>query len=172
MIPMSHPKTEKRIAVFAGSFDPITFGHMDAIRRASKLFDELILGVGRSHLKGPMFTWQERIELIEDACKGLPNIRVTHFEGLAVEFAKRQGAHAFVRGLRTEHDSVYEIQMAMMNRHLAPELETVFIPTSSDCSYISSTLAKDIASYGGDISKLVPPNVEKKLKERLAKGGL
>lgn len=164
---MTASKPHKRVAVFAGSFDPITYGHLDAIRRACKLFDEVILGVGRSHLKAPFFTWEERIELIEDACHDLSNVRVTHFQGLAVEFAKRQGAHAFVRGLRTEHDSVYEIQMAMMNRNLAPELETVFIPTSSDCSYISSTLAKDVASYGGDVSKLVPPNVEKKLKERL-----
>jgi pantetheine-phosphate adenylyltransferase len=168
---MSPIKIDKRIAVFAGSFDPITYGHMDAIRRACKLFDEVILGVGQSHLKSATFTWQERIEFIKDACKDLTNTRVTHFEGLAVEFAKSQGAHALVRGLRTEHDSVYEIQMAMMNRNLAPDLETVFIPTSSDCSYISSTLAKDIASYGGDVSKLVPPNVEKKLKERLSKRG-
>jgi pantetheine-phosphate adenylyltransferase len=157
-----------RVAVFAGSFDPITFGHLDAIQRACRLFDEVILGIGRSHLKAPFFTWQERVELTKDACAHLPNVRVTHFEGLAVEFAKKEKADAFVRGLRTEHDSVYEIQMAMLNRVLAPELETVFIPTSQEYSFVSSTLAKDVASHGGDISRMVPAAVAERLRARFA----
>lgn len=159
-------KPEPRIGIYAGSFDPVTYGHLDVIRRASKILDHLIVAIGINQAKPPMFTVAERMEMIRDLCKDLPNVEVESFSGLAVSFAAQRGAIALVRGLRTEMDFVYEMQMALMNRSLSSDLETIFIPTSQAYGHISSTLVKEVATYGGDVSSLVPPTVAHKIAER------
>ena len=158
---------EIRTAVYTGSFDPMTLGHLDVIERASKLFDRVIVAVGEAQGKAPLFTADERCALIEKVVKPLKNVSVASFKGLAVDYAKREQAVVMVRGLRSATDYAYEVQMALMNRALAPEIETLFIPTSPETSHISSSLAKEIALHGGNVALLVPALVARKMGEKV-----
>ena len=153
--------------VFPGSFDPMTLGHLDIATRSSALFDEVVIGIGVSRDKTPLFATEERIAIVREVCSGLDNIVVKSFSGLVADFASAEEAVAIVRGLRSTADYTYEMQMALMNRALNDRVETVFIPTSPEYSHISSSLAKEIASHGGDLSKLVPKTVSEKLLERV-----
>lgn len=157
------------VAIYLGSFDPVTFGHLDVIERASKLFDKLIVGVGKNATKNFCFSAEERFQMVQEECARFQNVEVKRLDGLAVNFAKAEGAKVIVRGLRTEADYVYEMQMAMINKTLAEELDTVFIPTRQSFSHISSSLVKEVASYGGDVSDFVPAPIAAKLKDSLVK---
>lgn len=155
-----------QVAVYTGSFDPMTLGHLDVITRASKLFKKVIVAVGEARGKAPLFTTAERLDLLRATTRDLGNVEVASFTGLAVDFAARQGPVALVRGLRSATDFAYEMQMAGMNHALKPAIDTVFLPTSPLFSHISSTLAKEIAHHGGDLTLLVPPLVAQKLSEK------
>ncbi len=155
-------------AIFPGSFDPITNGHMDVVRRGMKLFDELIIAVGRSPIKNQLFTPQERVEMIAELIEGLSGVSVESFEGLTVEYAARRKASVILRGLRSLTDVQYEFQLAMTNRAVAG-IETVFIMTSEQYGFTSSTLIREIASLGGDLSNLIPAGVHKRLQGRFSK---
>jgi pantetheine-phosphate adenylyltransferase len=155
-------------AVFPGSFDPITNGHLDVIHRAMGLFDELIVAVGRSPVKNQLFTPQERVEMIGELIRDLPNVSVESFEGLTVQYVAQRQARVILRGLRSLTDVQYEFQLAMTNRAVAG-IETVFIMTSEQYGFTSSTLIREIASLGGNLSNLIPENVSRRLKERLGK---
>jgi pantetheine-phosphate adenylyltransferase len=163
------PEQVERIAVFTGSFDPITLGHEDVIRRASQLFDRVVVGVGVANGKNPLFGVEERVELLRHVCRDLPQVEICSFSGLAVEFARAQEAKVLVRGIRSTSDYAYEVQMALMNRAMAPEIETIFIPTCPEYSHISSSLAKEIALHGGDTTLLVPAVVAKRLSQVIKK---
>ncbi len=147
-------------AVYPGSFDPLTNGHLDLIERSLRIFDELIVAVVTNPAKTALFSDAERVEMIHDATRGLRRIEITVFEGLLVDFAKRVGAGAIIRGLRAVSDFEYEFQMALMNRKLREEIETVFLMPHEAYSYISSRLIKEVAGYGGSVTGLVPPGVE------------
>lgn len=153
--------TPRRSALYLGTFDPITLGHLDIINRALRLFDKLTIGIGANPAKKALFSLEERAELIKRACldAGLKNFIIKPFQNLAVEFAREENSHVLVRGLRTEADYVYEMQMAMMNSVLDSQIETIFIPTKQQFSHISSSMVKEVALLGGDISSLVPPNI-------------
>ena len=155
-------------AIFPGSFDPITNGHLDVIHRGIKLFDELIIAVGRSPVKNQLFTPEERVEMIAELITDMPGVSVETFEGLTVEYATRKKADVILRGLRSLTDVQYEFQLAMTNRAVAG-IETVFIMTSEQYGFTSSTLIREIASLGGDLSNLIPKNIQKRLKKRLNK---
>lgn len=153
-------------AIYPGSFDPVTYGHIDIIKRASKLADSLIVGVLNNSAKKGLFTVEERVEMLLEVTKDIPNIKIMSFDGLLVEFAKQNGANAIIRGLRAITDFDYELQMAQTNRALYDEADTVFIPTSIEYSFLSSTTVKEVASLGGDISRFVTPYVADKLKKK------
>jgi len=153
-------------AVFPGSFDPITNGHLDVIQRATKMFDELIVAVGDSHKKEYLFTGDERVEMITDLVKDLPEVKVKRFSGLTVECAKKLKAQVILRGLRNLTDVQYEFQLALTNRAIGG-LETVFIMTDEQYGFTSSTLIHEISRFGGDVSRLIPPSIYQKLKEKL-----
>ena len=155
-------------ALYAGSFDPMTRGHLDVVRRAAKMFDRLYVGVLINYAKNPMFTIEERVEMIREEVKDIPNVEVVSFDGLVIEAAKILGVSVLVRGLRAVTDFEYEIQMALLNRNLARELDTVFFATSLKYSYLSSSVVKEVAFYNGDIHNFVTPNVERMIKEKLA----
>ncbi|MBQ6833509.1 MAG: pantetheine-phosphate adenylyltransferase [Lachnospiraceae bacterium] len=155
-------------AIYPGSFDPVTLGHLDVIERASKLFDHLVIGVLNNSVKSPLFSIEERVNMIEEAIKDLPNVEVKCFGGLTVEFAKECEANAVVRGLRAVTDFDYELQLAQLNRVISPEVDTVFLTTNLKYAYLSSSSVKEVASYGGDISHFVTPYVEEKVKEKYA----
>ena len=154
-------------ALYPGSFDPITFGHLDVIERAAKLFDRLIIAVAHNADKHPLFSADERVELVRGCIGDRPNVEVVTFDGLLVDFAKKAGASAVVRGLRAVTDFEYEFQMALMNKTLSPELETVFLTSREAFTYISSRVIKEVARLGGDIVKFVPPNVAAALHRAL-----
>ncbi len=156
--------------VYPGSFDPVTKGHLDIATRAAALFDELIIGVYDAPPKRLLFNTEERVALWEGAVKHLNNIRVEPYIGLTVDFARKKGARAVVRGLRMNSDFENEFEMALMNRNLAPELEVVCLMTSVEYQFLSSSLLKEVASLGGDIRSLVPPNVATALETRLGAG--
>ncbi len=156
--------SRKRIAVYPGSFDPVTFGHMDIIRRAAGQFDEIVVGVLNNSAKSPLFSIHERVTLLEEALKDLPNVRVAAFEGLSVNFVHGCGASAIIRGLRATTDFEYELQLAQMNRVLSPDIDTVFFITNLQYAYLSSSVVKEVASYRGSVEKFVPPVVERALK--------
>jgi pantetheine-phosphate adenylyltransferase len=158
----------KRIAIYAGSFDPITKGHEDLILRALGFVDHLIVAVATNSSKQPLFTVEERVELIRRSIDGESRIEVKSFTGLLVEFANSVGARLLIRGLRAVSDFEYEYQMALMNRHLSPKIETVFMVPSLDTTYISASLIREIARYGGDMSGLVNPAVAQALKGKKA----
>lgn len=156
-----------RIAVYPGSFDPITNGHLDIIRRASKIYDKLIVGVLDNSSKKPMFSSDDRKKMIDEAIKDLPNVTCDVFSGLLVDFAKIKGADVIVKGLRTVSDFEYELQMALLNKALNPEYETMFMMTDTMYSYISSSMVKEVAKYNGELDGLVPKHVITKLKEKI-----
>ena len=156
-----------RIAVYPGSFDPITNGHLDIIRRASKLYDQLIVGVLDNSSKKPMFSSADRKAMIEEAISELPNVKCDIFSGLLVDFAKMNGASVIVKGLRTVSDFEYEFQMALANKKLNPEVETVFLTTAAENMYLSSSMVKQIASMGGDVGDFVPEQIRQDITERL-----
>ena len=156
----------KRSAVCPGSFDPITYGHLDIIERASSLYDEVVVAVMINHSKKSLFTVEERIALIEDVCRKFPNVRVDWWHGLLVDFCKKNEIPAIVKGLRAVSDFEYELQMSQMNHQLAG-VETVFISTSPQYSYLSSSLVKEIATYGGDVSAYVPSSVLTQLLKKV-----
>lgn len=158
----------RRVALYPGTFDPITNGHTDLVKRAATLFDELVVGVAENPTKQPLFTLDERVGLARQVLAPLPNVRVIGFQGLLVEFAKRQGLTVMVRGLRAVSDFEYELQLAEMNRRLVPELETLFLTPAEHFSFISSSLVKEIARHGGDVAMFVAPEVCEALKRRLA----
>ena len=156
-------------AVYPGPFDPLTRGHEELVRRASTLFDSIVLGVADSRTKRPFFSLHERIDMARAALGNFPNVAVVGFSGLLIDFARKQGARAIVRGLRAVSDFEYEFQLAGMNRNLNPDVETVFLTPSEQHMFISATLVREIATLGGDVSQFVHPLVEKNLKKK-AKG--
>jgi pantetheine-phosphate adenylyltransferase len=155
-----------RRAVCPGSFDPVTNGHLDIVRRSARLFDEVIVAVGTNVSKNRLFDAEERIAMLQRACADLPNVTVEGFTGLVTTFAAERDVTAIVKGLRAASDFDYELQMAQMNSSLT-EVETVFIPTSPDRGFVSSTLVKEVAGFGGDVSAFVPGFVHDELKRRL-----
>lgn len=157
----------KRKAVYPGSFDPITRGHIDIIERASKMFDEVYVGVLINVNKNPLFSTEERVEMVKESVAHLQNVKVVSFNGLLVDFAKQNKISFIVRGLRAVTDFEYELQLAQTNRILNPEVDTVFLTSTNEYSYISSSSVREIAAFGGDFSKLVTKNVEKKTKARI-----
>ena len=158
-------------AIFPGSFDPITNGHLDVINRGIKLFDELIIAVGRSPVKNQLFTPEERVEMIAELIADMPGVSVESFDGLTVEYAAKKKADVILRGLRSLTDVQYEFQLAMTNRAVAG-IETVFVMTSEQYGFTSSTLIRQVASLGGNLTKLIPKNVHNRLQQRLKKRGL
>jgi pantetheine-phosphate adenylyltransferase len=157
-----------RIAIYPGSFDPMTNGHLDVIRRSMVLFDKLVIAVASNVRKQALFTMDERIELIREVLGDDENVEIDTFDGLLVEYAKQKGAIALVRGLRAVADFEYEFEMASMNRRLAPNVETVFLMTHENYFYVSSHLVKEVASLGGDIDAFVPAAVAARLRARMA----
>ena len=155
-----------RTSVYPGSFDPITNGHLDIIRRASKIYDKVIVGVLNNSNKKPLFSAAERMEMIRSVTVGLDNVEVGCFQGLLVDFVKEKGAEVIVKGLRTVADFEYEFQMALLNKTLNPEYETVFLMTDSKYSYISSSMVKELAGFNGDLTGLVPSGIINKIKQK------
>ena len=158
-----------KIAVYPGSFDPITCGHSDIIKRSCKLFDKVIVAVLNNSQKSPMFEVEERVELIKKCIKDLPNCEVRSFSGLLVDFVKESGANTVVRGLRAISDFEYEFQMALLNKKLAPTVETVFMVTNLNCLYISSSVVKEICHCGGNAEGLIPDEIIKDIKDKIEK---
>ena len=156
-------------AIYPGTFDPPTNGHVDLIQRGAKLFDHLTVAILNNREKNPLFTVEERVEMLKEVTGTLSNVSIATFEGLMVEFARRQGASAVLRGIRAISDYEYEFQMALMNRRLAPEIETVFLQPAGRYSFVSSRMLKEVFSFGGDVTGLVPPNVLKRLRGRISK---
>lgn len=155
------------IAVCPGSFDPVTVGHLDIIRRAAGMFSELIVVVMVNHKKKYSFTPDERVALIKSATGDLPNVKVEYYDGLLADFARQKGAGVIIKGLRAMSDFEYEFQMALANKKLNPEVETVFLTTAAENMYLSSSMVKQIASMGGDIKDFVPEQIKKDITERL-----
>ncbi len=155
------------IAIYPGTFDPPTNGHLDLIRRGSKIFDQLIVALLRNSEKTPLFTHDERLSMLRECVKSLPNVSVDSFDGLLVDYATRKGAKAVLRGIRAVSDYEYELQMALMNRKLDPRLETIFMMPAEAYSYLSSRLVREIGMLGGSVHDLVPELVEDALREKL-----
>jgi pantetheine-phosphate adenylyltransferase len=154
-------------ALYPGTFDPPTNGHIDLIQRGAKLFEHLTVAILNNPVKDPLFTVEERVEMLKESTSTLGNVSVATFDGLMVEFARQQGASAVLRGIRAISDYEYEFQMALMNRRLAPEIETVFLQPAGRYSFVSSRMLKEVFAFGGDVSGLVPPNVLKRLRARM-----
>ncbi len=155
----------KRVAICPGTFDPITNGHIDIVQRSLRIFDEVIVAIAENPKKRPLFDIEKRLYLARESLKGMKGVRVESFDGLLVHYVKRVGGTAIVRGLRAVSDFEYELQMALMNRRLDAEIETVFMMPSEEYSFLSSTIIKEVAFYGGSVKGLVPEVVEKALKE-------
>ncbi len=154
-------------AIYPGSFDPVTYGHLDVIRRASEIFDELIVSVLNNNVKTPLFSVEERVRMLVEATKDIPNVKVDSFSGLLIDYAKRKGVHVAIRGLRAITDFEYELQIAQTNRKLSGgDLDTMFLTTSLEYAYLSSSSVKEIASFNGDISQCVPDFVGKLIYEK------
>ena len=156
-----------KCAVYPGSFDPVTLGHMDIIKRASSLFDRLIIAVLNNRAKTPLFSVEERVKMLEEVTKDLPNVEVKSFGGMTVDFARECGANALVRGLRAITDFEYELQIAQLNRVMDPDIDTVFLTTNLKYAYLSSSSVKEVAAYGGDISHFGTPYVENEVHNKL-----
>jgi pantetheine-phosphate adenylyltransferase len=156
-----------KIAVYPGTFDPVTYGHIDLIRRASKIFDKVIVAVAHNKAKGVFFSVSERVSMLKDAVRDIRNVEIDDFDGLVVDYVKRCGSRVMVRGLRMLSDFEYEFQMALTNRKLADNIETIFMMPHEDYSYISSKLIKEAALLGADVSNFLPKNVEEALKKKL-----
>ena len=159
-----------RVAIYPGSFDPVTLGHLDIIRRASVLFDKVIVLVVVNPVKNTSFTPEERVELIRKSVEGIPNVEVDLYMGLLVDYVRSKGAVAIVKGLRAMSDFEYEFQMALTNRKLNPEAETVFLTTTAEHMYLSSSLVKQVAGFGGDITGFVPGCIIPDIMEKIRKG--
>ncbi|MGL9733939.1 MAG: pantetheine-phosphate adenylyltransferase [Symbiopectobacterium sp.] len=157
-------------AIYPGTFDPLTKGHQDLLTRASRLFDHLVLAIAASPSKNTMFSLDERVALARQATQHLTNVEVVGFSDLMVHFAKQQQANVLIRGLRAVSDFEYELQLAKMNTHLMPTLESVFLMPSEECSFISSSLVKEVARHGGDVSHFLPDSIGSALKQKLAQG--
>jgi pantetheine-phosphate adenylyltransferase len=160
----------KRIAVYPGTFDPLTSGHEDLVRRASKLFERIIIGVAESRSKRPLFTLGERVEIAREVLSGYPNVEIYGFDCLLMDFMRQHGASVIIRGLRAVSDFEYEFQMAGMNRNLYPDVETVFLTPSDQYMFVSATMVREIATLGGDVSKFVPAQVQKRLAVKIQQG--
>jgi len=157
---------EKKLAICPGSFDPITNGHLDIIKRGATIFDEVIVTIFNNQSKNPLFSVEERIDLIEQSITDLPNVKVDSSDGLLVDYAHEQNAHAVLRGLRAVSDFEFEMQITSMNKKLEPDVETLFMMTNNQYSFLSSSIVKEVAKYKGDISCLVPPVVAEALREK------
>ena len=153
-------------AIYPGSFDPVTLGHLDIIRRSASIADELIVGILNNKAKTPLFSVGERVRMLEEVTKDFPNVKIIPFEGLLVEFAKQMDAKVIVRGLRAITDFEYELQMSQTNQKIEPEIETLFLTTSLEFSFLSSTTVKEVASFGGDITQFVPEVIVKKIDRK------
>ncbi len=154
-------------AVYPGSFDPVTLGHLDIIKRSANMVDELIVGVLNNQGKNPLFSVDERVKMLKEVVCDLPNVRVKSFDGLLVDFARQENARMVIRGLRAITDFEYELQMSQMNRKLDESIETIFLTTNLQYSFLSSSTVKEVASYGGDISQFVPEVVAVKTREKM-----
>lgn len=164
-------RESRLVAVYPGSFDPITMGHLDLIERCAPLVEELIVAVLRNAEKDPLFSAGERVDMLQDVVRVFPNVVVDSFDGLLIDYARSKRARVLLRGIRAISDYEYELQMALMNRRLAPEIETMFMMAGEAYSFISSKLVKEVIGLGGDIRGLVPPSVEERLKERFNSRG-
>ena len=153
-------------AIYPGSFDPVTYGHLDIIRRSCKIVDELVVGVLNNNAKMPLFSVEERVKMLEEATKDLTNVRIVPFHGLLIDFARQMDAFVIIRGLRAITDFEYELQMAQTNRILSTDVDTMFLTTSLQYAYLSSTTVKEAASFGADISKFVPEYVVQRVEEK------
>ena len=159
-----------RIAIFPGGFDPVTNGHLDLVDRMVKLFDEVIVAVVKGREKSAMFTWEERVSLFEDAVSDKSTVSVEGFEGLTVDFAHEKGAVAIVRGIRAVSDFEAEFDMALMNRKMAPAIESVYLMTNSEYMYVSASRIREVSRLGYDVADLVPPNVRDAMQQKLSNG--
>ncbi|MFM9277370.1 pantetheine-phosphate adenylyltransferase [Paenibacillus jiagnxiensis] len=165
---MSEPANKKRIAVYPGTFDPVTMGHMDIIQRASKQFDQLIVAVLNNISKNPLFSVEERIVLLRQATEDMPNVEVDSFRDLTANYVRQKGAQVIVRGIRSVTDFEYELQLASTNHKLNPEAETIFMMTNPKYSYLSSSMVKEIAHFNGNVIDLVSPEVEEALRRKIS----
>ena len=155
-------------AIYPGTFDPVTYGHIDVIRRSAKIVDELVIGVLVNNQKTPLFSPEERVEMIESVVKDIPNVRVVAFNGLLIDFAEEQNANFVIRGLRAVTDFDYELQMAQTNRIIDPDIDTIFLTTSLEYAYLSSSTVREVASFNGDISKFVPEHIAELVKKKFS----
>ncbi len=158
----------RRAAIYPGSFDPVTFGHLDIIHRASQLFDHLIVAVAHNEAKHPLFSTDERVAMVEEAIKGTPGVVVKRLDGLLVDFAVQEEAFVMIRGLRAVSDFEFEFQMALMNRRLENRLETIFLTPKEDYTFLSSRIVKEVAKLGGNVAPFVPALVAQRMKEKFA----
>jgi pantetheine-phosphate adenylyltransferase len=158
-------------AIYAGSFDPVTFGHLDIIERSSKMVDELVVSVLNNSAKNPLFSVRERVSMLEEMTTHLPNVTIDSFDGLLVDYAKEIHATILVRGLRAVTDFEYELQIAQTNHVVNPQIDTIFLTTNLEYAYLSSTIVKEVASYGGDISKFVPAQLMDRINQTIQKRG-
>lgn len=154
-------------AIYPGSFDPVTLGHLDIIKRSSEIFDEVIIGVLNNTSKSPLFSLEERVNMLNEVVSDIPNVKAVSFDGLLVEFAKENNIKVIVRGLRAVTDFEYELQMAQSNRKIAPDIDTLFLTTNIEYAYLSSSIVKEFASYGVDVNELVPELVALELKKKM-----
>lgn len=157
----------KRVAVYAGSFDPFTLGHLDVAIRGAKLVDTLVIAIGNNPAKKYMLSYEERVEVIQEACQELPNFEIKQFHGLLVDFCQKIEANIILRGIRSEKDLSFETPIALANKKLEPEIETVFLLANPSLQFVSSSLAKEVALFHGDISHFLTPLAEKKIKQKL-----
>lgn len=157
-----------KTAIYPGSFDPVTLGHQDMIKRSSQIFDKVIVGVLINSAKSPLFSVEERVKMLEDVTEGLPNVEIKSFNGLLIDFVRQNDANVIVRGLRAITDFEYELQLAQMNRVIAPEIDTLFLTTNLRYAYLSSSMVKEVARYGGDISEFLDPSVSEEVRKKFA----
>ncbi len=160
----------QRIAIVPGTFDPPTLGHLDVVERAAKLFDKIIVAVGKNSAKNPLLTLDDRLEALRTCTSQLPHVSVDSFDGLLVAYAAKQGAQSIVRGLRATQDFEYEFQIALANRRMSPEIDTVFLMTTWEHSYLSSSIVREVALLGGDYHEMVPPTVAKIMAAAIQRG--
>lgn len=160
--------SQPRAAIYAGSFDPMTLGHLDLVRRAARLFPRLVVAVGRHPSRDPLFSLSERLEMLKAVCAPVPGVEVASFDGLLVDFAKGLGVGVLVRGLRVGADFEYELQMAQANADLAPDLDTIFLPTRTNYVFVTGSLVRDISRHGGDVARYAPPEVCLALKKKFS----